>query len=91
MTGSARDALIPYFINLNMYSRPHLSISRIRRQLQLVPWHDANGSVLFMKYYTIPNTVLVMVLVIMYQVEGKNIQSPEKSKNSEISFIFKGG
>lgn len=91
MTGSARDALIPYFINLNMYSRPHLSISRIRRQLQLVPWHDANGSVLFMKYYTIPNTVLVMVLVIVDQVEGKNIQSPEKSKNSEISFIFKGG
>lgn len=89
MTGPACDALIPYFINLNMYSRPHLSISRIRRQLQSMPWHDVNGSALFMKYYTIPNTVLVMVLVIVDQVEGKNIQSPEKSKNSEISFIFK--
>lgn len=89
MTGPACDALIPYFINLNMYSRPHLSISRIRRQLQSMPWHDVNGSVLFMKYYTIPSTVLVMVLVLVDQVEGKKHSEPRESENSEISFIFK--
>lgn len=78
MTGPACDALIPYFINLNMYSRPHLSISRIRRQLQSMAWHDVNGSVLFMKYYTIPNTVLVMVLVLVDQVEGKKHSEPRE-------------
>lgn len=78
MTGPACDALIPYFINLNMYSRPHLSISRIRRQLQSMPWHDVNGSVLFMKYYTIPNTVLVMGLVLVDQVEGKKHSEPRE-------------
>lgn len=76
--------LIPYFINLNMYFRPHLSISRIRRQLQSMSWHDVNGNVLFMKYYTIPNTVLVMVLVLVDQVEGKNIQRSPKIVRSVL-------
>lgn len=53
-----------------------------------MPWHDVNGSVLFMKYYTIPNTVLVMVLVIVDQVEGKKTFRAQRSPKTVRSILY---
>lgn len=48
-----------------------------------MPWHDVDGSILFIKYYTVPN----MVHVIAHQVERKTF-SAQRSLKAVRSFLY---